>query len=337
MFKYYLIFFGLNCERKIISKFSTGLTLAALFLVVHQFTMGMKFSYDIKSIAIRIFCLSAQYNNLFSYIFIKYKSKEMFEFFYQTESFKKEKNIKKKPNYSSIIALIVTSLMVSSPACLTASHPHLDNIIKQFMVRKSNSPIPSIPSFLLILIYSISWKIMIQLIYYKIIHQYNSLIAHFNEETVRKQNNPDLSDILEAQKYILTLIHFQSFLIKNKKILSYFLFFDIISMNLKIIFALITIPYLDVNFYFFGLLFMVVYTSHFLWIKIASYIFINREKELIFQLTQWQKLDFIENYCIELKVLERTVQLFDIHGNVELFVKEKSRYDQVKISNKEKV
>jgi hypothetical protein len=169
----------------------------------------------------------------------------------------------------------------------------------------------------LINFYLHAWKTLLQLMYREFNTRYISIIETFIEEINRRLKKPDRNVIINAQRTVLQLIEFRSNFKKNVEFIKYFIIIDILSMFGTIIYALIYIPTYNMNFNIFCILYLILMSIHFSW-TIKTELKVNKlSEELSSKLNRWNELS-IEGFClIEMKVLERTTQLFRENDDIQ--------------------
>jgi hypothetical protein len=139
----------------------------------------------------------------------------------------------------------------------------------------------------------------------------------FIQELERKVNKPERNVIINAQRTILKLIEFQSNFKKYLEFIKYFIFADIFSMSGIMTYSLIYVPTFNLKFNVFSLSNLILMSIHSLWTLRSGFKVIYLSEELIFKLNRWKELKMEGISFIEMKVLERTVDIFRGNENIE--------------------
>jgi hypothetical protein len=194
---------------------------------------------------------------------------------------------------------------------------YFNNLFKQLTEKQELIPINQKLQIFVIQFYVHAWKTVLQLMYREFNTRYISIIETFNEEINRRSNKPDRTVIINAQRTVLQLTEFRSNFKKNVEFIKYFIIIDTLSMSGIIIYGLIYIPTYNMKFNIFCILYLILMSIHFSW-TVKTGLKVNKlSEELSSKLNRWNELS-IEEFClIEMKVLERTIQLFKENENIQ--------------------
>ncbi len=139
--------------------------------------------------------------------------------------------------------------------------------------------------------------------------QYSIIIEVFIEEMRRKINYPDINVIRMTHRTVLNFMSIQTSLKKCVKFIEFFIFVDVITLTLLfLMWALNAILNSDSYCYCLSISYIIVLVSYNLWIRFETSFVKKNEKMINFYLNQWQRFPIDENCCLELKILDISVQ-----------------------------
>jgi hypothetical protein len=309
MFEYLLMIFGINIQNKILSQFLTGLTLTIFSVLSLRNLLLIQMKDDFGLLFTKILCFIMCFSNLLSYIWIKFKSKEILELNIQ---FKKQRiNIFVKSSFycSSILAITVWLLLTTISILLRLVDRRIDELFDEFFNEINLSTLAIGSDLVLAIVYSKIWKILIQYIYHDMNIQYSIIIEAFIEEMRRKINYPDINVIRMTHRTVLNFMSIQTSLKKCVKFIELFIFVDVITLILLFL-AWTLNAILNSDSYCFCLCisYIIVLVSYNLWIRFETSFVKKIEKMINFYSNRWQRFPLDENCCLELKILDRSVQ-----------------------------
>jgi hypothetical protein len=250
------------------------------------------------------------FSNLFSYIWIKFKSKEILELNTQLKKQRINIFVNKSSFYrSSILAITVWLLLTTISILLRLIDQRIVENFHEFFSQINLSTLAIGSDLVLAIVYSNIWKILIQYIYHDMNIQYSIIIEVFIEEMRRKINYPDINVIRMTHRTVLNFMSIQTSLKKCVKFIEFFIFVDVITLTLLfLMWALNAILNSDSYCYCLSISYIIVLVSYNLWIRFETSFVKKNEKMINFYLNQWQRFPIDENCCLELKILDISVQ-----------------------------
>jgi len=317
MVRYLSKVFGINCNNKWIGNSLTGLTLSILSLVVFQITFPISLKDELKILIVKISCSVTFASKIVSFLLIKYYSSKIFRVYDQIEEYQIKSFIKYDNYFSTIISILFVFISTGLTTAIYFYDSYFNNLFKELTEKQEIIPINQKLQVFLIHFYLHAWKILLQLMYREFNTRYISIIETFIEEINRRFNKPDRNVIINAQRTVLQLIEFRSNFKKNVEFIKYFIIIDILSMFGITIYPLIYIPTYNMNFNIFCILYLILMSIHFSW-TIKTELKVNKlSEELSSKLNSWKSFRIEGINSIEMKVLERTIQLFTENDNIE--------------------
>jgi hypothetical protein len=309
--------FGINCNNKWIGNSLTGLTLSILSLVVFQITFPISLKDELKILILKISSSVTFASKIVSFLIIKYYSSKIFRVYDQIEEYQIKSFIKYDNYFSTIISILFVFTSTGLTTAIYFCDFYFNNLFKELTEKQELIPIDQKLQIFLINFYVHALKTLLQLMYREFNTRYISIIETFIEEIDRRFNKPDRNVIINAQRTVLQLIEFRSNFKKYVEFIQYFIVIDILSMSGIIIYALIYIPTYNMKFNIFCILYLILMLFHFSW-TIKTGLKVNKlSEELSSKLNRWNELS-IDGLCsIEMKVLERTIQLFKENDNIQ--------------------
>ncbi len=317
MIRYLSKVFGINCNNKWIANSLTGLTLSILSLVVFEITFPISLKDELKILILKISCSVTFVSKIASFLLIKYYSSKIFRVYDQIEEYQIKSFIKYDNYFSTIISILFVFMSTGLTTAIYFCDFYFNNLFKQLTEKQELIPINQKLQIFVIQFYVHAWKTVLQLMYREFNTRYISIIETFNEEINRRSNKPDRTVIINAQRTVLQLTEFRSNFKKNVEFIKYFIIIDTLSMSGIIIYGLIYIPTYNMKFNIFCILYLILMSIHFSW-TVKTGLKVNKlSEELSSKLNRWNELS-IEEFClIEMKVLERTIQLFKENENIQ--------------------
>ncbi len=310
MFEYVLMIFGINIKNKILTQFLTGLTLSIFSLLSLRNLLLIQIKDDFGLLFIRVLCLIMCFSNLLSYIWIKFKSKEILELNAQLKKQRISIFINKSTFHcSSLLAITVWLLLTTISILLRLADQRIDELFHEFFNEINLSTLAKGSDLVLAIVYSKIWKILIQYIYHDMNIQYSIIIEAFIEEMRRKINYPDINVIRMTHRTVLNFMKIQTNLKKRVKFIEFFIFADVITLTLLFLtWTLNAILNSDSYCSCLCISYIIVLVSYNLWIRFEISFVEKNEKMINFYLNRWQRLPTDENCSLELKILDRSVQ-----------------------------
>jgi hypothetical protein len=194
---------------------------------------------------------------------------------------------------------------------------YFNKLFKEFTEKQELLPINQKLQMILIHFCLHAWKTLLELMYRDFNTRYISIIESLIQELNRRVNKPERNVIINAQRTILKLIEFQSDFKKYLELIKYFIFIDIFSMSGIMIYSLIYVPTFNLNFNILGLSNLILMSIHSLWSFRPGFKAKYLSEELMFKLNRWKELKMDGMSFIEMKVLQRTVDIFKGNENIE--------------------
>jgi hypothetical protein len=258
----------------------------------------------------KILCFIMCFSNLLSYIWIKFKSKEILELNTQLEKQRINIFVNKSSFYrSSILAITVWLLLTTISILLRLVDQRIDELFHEFFSQINLSTLAIGSDLVLAIVYSEIWKILIQYIYHDMNIEYSVIIEAFIEEMRRKINYPDINVIRMTHRTVLNFMKIQTSLKKCVKFIKFFIFVDVITLTLLfLMWTLNAILNSDSYCSCLSISYIIVLVSYNLWIRFETSFAGKYEKMINFYLNRWQRFPIDENCCLELKILNRSVQ-----------------------------
>ena len=310
MFEYVLMIFGINIENKILAHFLTGLTLSIFSVLSLRNLLLIQIKDDFGLLFTKILCFIMCFSNLLSYLWIKLKSKEILELNTQLKKQRINNFVNKSRFYcSSILAITVWLLLTTISILLRLFDQRIDQLFDEFFSQINLSTLAIGSDLILAIVYSQIWRILIQYIYHDMNIEYSVIIEAFIEEMRRKINYPDINVIRMTHRTVLNFMSIQTSLKKCVKFIGIFIFVDVITVTLLFLtFTLNAILNSDSYCSCLCISYIIVLVSYNLWIIFETSFVEKNEKMINFYLNRWQRFPIDENCCLELKILDRSVQ-----------------------------
>jgi hypothetical protein len=217
--------FGINIQNKILSQFLTGLTLTIFSVLSLRNLLLIQMKDDFGLFFTKILCFVMCFSNQLSYIWIKFKSKEILEL--KTQLTKQRINIfvNKSSFYcSSILAITVWLLLTTISTLLRLFEQRINELFDEFFNEINLSTLAKGLDLILAIVYSKIWKILIQYIYHDMNIQYSIITETFIEEMRRKINYPDINVIRMTHRTVLNFMSIQTSFKKCVKFIEFFYF-----------------------------------------------------------------------------------------------------------------
>jgi hypothetical protein len=310
MFEYLLMIFGINFNHKSIANFFTGFSLTIFTVLMIRISLLLKISDNFEIFSFKTLSLTICFSNLFSYLIIKFKSRDILKLYFKMKDSRNDVFINSSINYPSITSTVVWLLLTVIFTLLRFTDHRIEENCGSIVFPKKGTFLP-ISSRFVFIFYFHSWKLMLQLIYHQLYTRYSKIIKNFNCELKRKLSSPDLIVIQMTNRTVLRFIRYQTLLRKNVDFIKYFIIFDIITMSL--FFASwnsSTVSVSDRKCFVLSMSYIVVMLSNNLWIYLDSIQARIAEQDLKLNLKKWQNYLIKENCIIPFKVLQTTVHLF---------------------------
>jgi hypothetical protein len=272
----------------------------------------MQIEDDLDLFIIKFICLIICFSNLFSYLLIKFKSEEILKLNSKLRCHRNRSSVKTiNVYYPSLMAFAVWLILITINILLRLSDQRIEEVFHEFYGQINLSILAKSSDLFLSIVYSNTWKILIQLMYHELNMQYSSIIEAFIDEIRRKANYPDINVIRMTHRTVLEFMEIQTSLKKCEKFIKFFMNIDLMLMALLFfVWNINSISYSDSYYCCLSSVHIIVLISYSLWIRIEASFSRNCEKMLKFHLNRWQHFQTNENCFIELKILERTVHQF---------------------------
>jgi hypothetical protein len=310
--------FGINCNNKWIGNFLTGFALSVLSLSMSQIAIPISLNDELKFSIVRISCSLTIFSKIITILIIKYYSEKIFRVYDQIEEYQ----IKIFDRYNNNFSIIISILFAFISAGITTSIYYWDfyfsKLFKELTETQELLPINQKIQMFLIHFYIHSWKILLHLMYREFNNRYISIMESFIQELSRKFNKPDRLVIINAQRTVLKLTEFRSNFKKNLGFIKYFIVIDVISMSGILIFSLVNIPTYYMNFNFYSIPYLIMMSINFFFTIKSGLNVSKKSEELCLKFNQWKHFKIEGMSLIEMKVLERTIQLFKLNENIQL-------------------
>jgi hypothetical protein len=312
MFECIIKIFGINSDQKIVAQLLTGLTLTIFSVLLIRIVLLMQIEDDLDLFIIKFICLIICFSNLFSYLLIKFKSEEILKLNSKLRCHRNRSSVKTiNVYYPSLMAFAVWLILITINILLRLSDQRIEEVFHEFYGQINLSILAKSSDLFLSIVYSNTWKILIQLMYHELNMQYSSIIEAFIDEIRRKANYPDINVIRMTHRTVLEFMEIQTSLKKCEKFIKFFMNIDLMLMALLFfVWNINSISYSDSYYCCLSSVHIIVLISYSLWIRIEASFSRNCEKMLKFHLNRWQHFQTNENCFIELKILERTVHQF---------------------------
>ncbi len=304
--------YGINFQNRILSQFFTGLTLTIFSLLSIRYIFLIQIEDNFMLLLIKILCLMMSLTNLFSYILIKLNSEKILELRSKIRSHRSHIFVKTMNfNYSSLMAITVWLILTSISILLRLSDQRIEEIFREFFSEINFTVLAKSSDLFLSIVYSNTWKILIQMIYHQLNSQYSSIIEAFIDEIKRKVNYPDINIIRMTHRTILQLMEMQTILKKYVDSIKYFIIVDLVVLSLVfLMWSLNSFLNSDAYYYYLSISYIIIMNAYNIWIRFEIVSTKNNERILGFNLNRWKSTQIDDNCCIELKVLLRTVRQF---------------------------
>lgn len=306
MFEYMFIIFGINCDKKIVSHFFSGLTLAIFSIFLIQIPITIKANENNLMLINKIFFAILMTSILMSYIFIKIKFEKIIQIrnefkFYQTRSFVKQRN----RYFSCIIATTFSITLTVISVMIVFNDLQYVEYAKDVSLGISfEQQIPVLN------LYINSWIISIQFIYYDLNIKYYDIIRDFDNELERRISKPSINVIVMTQRTVLKISRFHWILKRNIDFIEYFIVINNISWNIILLLSLISQTINDTHEHKLIIINFILSNLYFLWTQRASRKTKFLRQKLVKYLNRWQTFGNEEKFSIELQVLKRIVRGF---------------------------
>jgi hypothetical protein len=272
---------------------------------------------ELQVIILKIFCTFTTASKIISILIIKFNSSKIVRVYDQIEEYQIKSFIKHEYYFSTIISILITFITCGSTTTIYYYDFYFNKLFKEFTETQEFFPINQKLQTILIHFYLHAWKTLLELMYRDFNTRYISIMELFIQELERKVNKPERNVIINAQRTILKLIEFQSNFKKYLEFIKYFIFADIFSMSGIMTYSLIYVPTFNLKFNVFSLSNLILMSIHSLWTLRSGFKVIYLSEELIFKLNRWKELKMEGISFIEMKVLERTVDIFRGNENIE--------------------
>ncbi len=320
MIRYLSNVFGVNCNNKWIASSLTGLTLSILSLVVFEITFPISINDELKILILKISGSVTFASRIVSFLLIKYYSSKIFRVYDQIEEYQIKSFIKYDNYFSIIISILFVFISTGLSTTIYFCDFYFNNLYKELTEKQELIPINQKLQVFLINFYIHAWNTLLQLMYREFNTRYISIIETFIEEMNRRYSKPDRTVIINAQRTVLQLTEFRSNFKKNVEFIKYFIIIDILSMSGIMIYALIYIPTYNMKINIFSISYLILMSIHFSW-TVKTELNANKlSEELSSKLNHWNELS-TEGFClIEMKVLERTIQLLKENDNIQAVI-----------------
>lgn len=313
MFQHLSIIYGLNCDKKYVNNLFTGIMLAITCLGLFQVSSIVRLNDDLSVLLFKFFCLLTIMSTLFSYLFIKINSENIFKLYYNMKKYENNSfsDCKIGRNISYFIAIVLMILIIALSLMSRYKNPYLNQIFKDVYEYEENLSTPSIISLIIFYIYIYGWKLFIQFIHFDINSQYVSILEAFNSELKRRIGFPNINVIKMTQRTVIQLMFFQTDIRKNVDSIKNFKLLDAVSLSAcQLIVLMKSSSLLNLNYFHIYFGYLTVLYIYFLWTQLINLKIKRNESNLKTQLNRWQKFKLSDQCFIELKILDRTVQQY---------------------------
>ncbi len=307
MIEYILKFFGISCNNKWIGFFATGLTLTSFSTAF--FVLKIVKSPDNYKIEVlfKIFLLLSIASNLFNYLWIKYKSTELFELNHKLIKFQNKCRISQlNIHMFSIFSVLFSALLAFITTKVYICQSGADQLFEDLTEKMESLPIPSFLQIFILTFYGILRYISIQLLYIELKTRYISIIKEFSKEVMNEKCEPD-SDVLKlTQKFVLKFVNFKNEITRNVDFLKYGISIEFISIISFII--CFHILFSKPECYHFGISFIILIIGYYLWTMSSNLRIRIIENDLSLILNQWLHLNPKDSIRIEIDYIEKTAK-----------------------------
>jgi hypothetical protein len=291
----------------------TGLMLAIICLNLFQVSSIVRLNDDLSVLLFKFCCLLTIMSTLFSYLFIKINSENIFKLYYNMKKYDNNSfsDCKIGQNISHLIAIVLMILIIALSLMSRYKNSFVNEIFKDVYEYEENLSTPSIISLIIFYIYIYGWKLFIQFIYFDINSQYVSILKAFNCELKRKIGFPNINVIKMTQRTVIQLMFFQTDIRKNVDSIKNFKLLDAISFSACQLIVLMKCSLLlNLNNFHIHFGYLTVLYIYFLWTQFINLKIKRNESNLKTLLNRWQKFKSSDQCFIELEILDRTVQQF---------------------------
>ncbi len=317
MIRYLLMVFGINCNNKWIGNFLTGLTLSIFSLVAIPIIFPISLNDDLQVLILKISCSLTTASKIISILIIKFNSSKIVRLYDQIEEYQIKSFIKQDYYFSTMVSILIAFITSGSSTAIYYHDFYFNKLFKEFTEKQELLPINQKLQMILIHFCLHAWKTLLELMYRDFNTRYISIIESFIQELNRRVNKPERNVIINAQRTVLQLIEFQSNFKKHLDFIKYFIFIDILSISGVMIYTLIYVPSFNLNFNILSLSNLVLMSIHSLWTFRSGFKAKYLSEELILKLNRWKELKMDGMSFIEIKVLQRTVDIFKGNENIE--------------------
>jgi hypothetical protein len=209
------------------------------------------------------------------------------------------------------MAITVWLVLTSISILLRLSDQRIKEVFQEFFSEINLTVLAKSSDLFLSIVFSNTWKILIQMIYHQLNSQYSSIIETFIDEIKRKVNYPDINVIRMTHRTVLQFMEMQTILKKYVDSIKYFIIVDLVILSLVfLMWSLNSFFNSDAYCYCLSISYIIIMNAYNIWIRFEIVSTKNNERILGFYLNRWKSTKIDDNCCIELKVLLRTVRQF---------------------------
>jgi hypothetical protein len=286
-------------------------------LVVIPIIFPISLNDDLQVLILKISCSLTAASNIISILMIKFNSSKIVRLFDQIEEYQIKSFIKHKYYFSTMTSILIVFITSGSTTAIYYCDFYFNKLFKEFTEKQELLPINQKLQTIFIHFCLHAWKTLLELMYRDFNTRYISIIESLIQELNRKVNKPERNVIINAQRTVLQIIEFQSNYKKHLDYIKYFIFIDILLISGVMIYALIYVPTFNLNFNIFSLSNLILMSIHSLWTFRSGFKAKYLSEELIFKLNRWKEFKMDGISIIEMKVLQRTVDIFKGNENTQ--------------------
>jgi hypothetical protein len=209
MIRYLPMIFGINTGNKWIANFLTVLTLSVLALTLFVITVSISSSDEIKVLVVKISCSIAFASKIVSFVIIKLNSNKIFQLYDRIKKYQTEGFIKHNDYFSTIISILFVIISTGFTTTIHFRGSHFNRIYEELIEKLDLLPVNQKIQVFYIHFYLHAWKIILELMYRHFNNRYTSIMESFIKELDRRQNRPDRSVIINAQRTLLKVMEFE--------------------------------------------------------------------------------------------------------------------------------
>ncbi len=323
MIEYILKIHGINCKNKWIGYFTTGLTLSIFSSLMIPVIYAKNFNNKTIEILFKLLISTLCASKIINYFLIKNNSNNLFKLNYKLEKYEKKRLISEINIFIfSIISFYLSIVITLFGTEFNFWASFLTEMFEDFNQTVEFLPKSSFSQIILIAIYIYSyflvfWFIAIQLLYIEIKTRYITIIKDFNSEVKRIVTKPDKSVIILTQRTISKFIEFKDGIKRNVDFLKYGISIELI-LPIAAILVIGSHDFIfDAIFHPFSISFVVLMIGSYLWTMSYDFRVKRSENDLTMCLNHWLNQKYEDSDEIEIKVLERTVKLFNEQKSID--------------------